>query len=149
MGGATFLTSFPVRMVFDVGRHRYSTTGWIRRLTLISLLGSMMLFPMWDYLPCMQQWSTSARQGVASSVLLLSDAIVFPSFYFADSLVQGIIMQRPLPPGHWLDANALTFAFVLLSDGFGNPLGPPLARFRLAAGSQIGYALQQVVLSVI
>merc|ERR1719160_131680 len=77
-------------------------------------------------------------------VLLTADTVLFPSFFLSDGLMQGIMQQHVFPHGWFLSTNNVTMLQVLLLDGIGRFLGPPLGRWHVVHGGQQEYASQQL-----
>lgn len=77
-------------------------------------------------------------------MLLLADAIIFPTAFLAESVSYTIMMQNVFPDGSMLDVNNLSLACNFLGGVFGRFGGPWFARFVLEsqpAKGQDRYAL--------
>lgn len=142
--GVSFLAIIP-------GRHLCTKLGWsaesvIRSLLGVALCGIVFLFP----LPWVAAGSHTPHTALLSGgVLLLGDTLVSCGFFLSDGLAQGILMQHLLPRSvSFLNVNTVNLASVILMDGFGRSIGPPLARLQLSHGGQSAYALQQLIIAL-
>merc|ERR1719375_1633822 len=79
-------------------------------------------------------------------LVLLADAILFPSLYISDGLVMGIMQQHLLPRGSFWDANYTGLWYGVFAIGIGRSVGPPAARWLITQGGQNEYAVLQVVI---
>lgn len=137
--GITFLCSVPLKIVHEVLDKRLSSTQWIRLMSYAALLGSPLLFH------SIGTWLSLSRDG-CSMILLVADAVIFPTLYLSDGLSIGVMQQNLLPEGSLLDTNH-TSLFRLIFTAFGRFLGPYAARWHVDNGDQNQYAMQQLVSS--
>jgi len=109
-------------------------------MTFLSIMGTFLLFSF----AC-----PGGRHG--GWVLLLGDAILFPTLFLGDGLSSGLLMmsQHLCPAGSWLDANHIMLYRGLMVAGMGRTLGPPSARMQIDNGGQNSYAFQQFALAVV
>lgn len=142
--GVSFLAIIPVR-------HLCTKLGWsaesvIRSLLGVALCGIIFLFP----LPWLAAGSHTSHPALLSGgVLLLGDTLVSGGFFLSDGLAQGILMQHLLPRSvSFLNVNTVNLASVILMDGFGRSIGPPLARLQVSHGGQSRYAFQQLIIAL-
>merc|ERR1712217_385070 len=137
--GQAFLTCIPIRMLYTTCKSSLPTKRWLELLLMGSLLGSMLLF----------RWIRRGNELLAATTLLIGDALLFPCIFLSDGLVQGLIVQHPLPRQiSWLDLNGVNLLNTLCLDGFARVVGPPLSRFHVAHHGQNMYAAQQLFLTV-
>jgi len=148
--GLAFLTCIPWRLAYLRLSHRLPLAQWILVLLGASVLGSVLLFrpPMPTF--ASRGLSRDARMGVLAGALLVGDGLLFPCFFLSDSLVQGVILQHPLPAkASWLNLNGINLFNSLFLDGFARVLGPALSRFHVSAHGQNTYAGQQLALTLV
>lgn len=146
--GAAFIAVVPLRYAYDRFKSRLTTVQWIKRMLILSVIGSLLLFHVCGVL----QRTRYAHLYIpaASATLLLADALLFGSFYLSDSLSQGIILQHLLPKElSVFNVNAIILMITGLQDGTGRFLGPPLARHLIDTGGQNVYAMQQVTVLLV
>jgi len=140
--GASFLTVIPLKEYYNKCHANSKTSDWIRGLMLCSLCGSIALF---------SYGLNNSR--LEAGMLLLGDALLFPSFFMSDGLVQGLITQNLLPADiSILNLSSIIVFNTLSLDGLARFVGPPVARLYVVRTGQNGYAFQQfciVAVSVI
>lgn len=141
--GMAFLTCIPIRILYKSYRTQFTTKRWIQLLLMGSTLGAVLLFR------C-PQWIHRGNETISAIVLLLGDALLFPCIFLSDGLVQGLIVQHPLPREiSRLDLNGVNLLNTLCLDGFARVVGPPLSRFHVAHHGQNIYAAQQLFLTLL
>merc|ERR1712061_873910 len=141
-------TCIPIRMVYKAYQQSFTTKRWLEILLGGSLLGSVLLFryPMLMH----NALDSRSREAIAAGVLLVGDALLFPCLFLSDGLVQGLILQHPLPREvSMLNLNGVNLLNSLCLDGFARVVGPPLSRFHVAHHGQNMYAAQQLALTLI
>jgi len=146
--GVAFLSVIPARMTVTHFCDRLSSTQWISRMVLVSLVGACGTL---HYLAFARDMLGQHLHAQLSSIALLAgDAILFSSFFLSDALSQGLIMQHLLPRD--LSVLNATFANLILTglqDGVGRSVGPPLARFLVGVGGQNLYAALQIACALL
>jgi hypothetical protein len=143
--GSAFVAVVPLRFMYTKYRTEVSTAQWIKRLLLMSLVGSLCLFHVCGLLrgTSLDAWYVPA----ASALLLVADAFLFSSFYLNDSITQGLLLQYLLPQEvSVFNVNNINLVITLLQDGSGRFIGPPLSRYLIFSGGQNLYAGLQVAL---
>jgi len=133
--GATLLTAEPWRRIFGVCQAALSTKYWLRTLTLVSFLGSILLFP-------------AAIHGVGNGsegTLIAADLVLFPALMLLTGIVKGVMVQVAVP-GTWISPSNAILAHIIAVDMIGRTMGPPLARAALQYGGQQAYAAHQAAL---
>jgi len=128
----TFLAIVPLRWGHGKLKDRLSVATCIRSLAAFSIVGSILMSMAPHY-----AWR-----------LILADIILFPSFYWGDALVMGLMAQHLSPTGSLLDANNAP-GLQLLTVSCGRFLGPISARALIAQGGQSTYAVMQVMAGVL
>jgi hypothetical protein len=127
--GGTFLFCLPMKCMIDLTRKHMSVFQWIRLLSCISIVGSIILFR--------RMWYG----------LVIADVLLFPSLYLSDGMVRGVMQQNALPSGTCLDQTGTTF-WAMVVNSLGRFMGPWFARWLLQRVQQTGYAILQVLLAV-
>jgi len=142
--GVCFLACVPVKAFYERSKSWLKVTQWIRLMSILAIAGSLLLFS-----PACHLLGPGGKHcGV---ILLLGDAVLFPTLFLGDSLNSGLMMmsQHLLSAGSWFDANHIILYRGLAVAGCGRTFGPPLARSQIAAGGQNSYASQQLVLAAV
>jgi len=134
--GMCFLFCVPVKLLYNSYEKQLSILNWIRILGSGSVVGGLLLY----------SWSEAAAMAY---VLLLGDALLFPTLFLSDGLSAGLMMmsQHLLPKGSLFDVNTVVF-FRSIALSTGRSLGPPLARMVVDSHGQNGYANQQMMAAV-
>jgi len=140
--GACFLVCIPVKALHGGLKNSLTLIQWIRAMSIMAIVGSFMLFT-----------PASRFLGIKDGglAIMLGDAVLFPTLFLGDALNSGLMMMAPhlFPQGSRLDANHFMLYRIISVAALGRNLGPPLARFQVAAGGQDSYAAQQLALAVI
>jgi len=143
-----FLAIIPLKMAYNAFETKLSFATWVWLLLGASLVGSMLFFPppIWLLqLLGLEGWYSTH----AYVLLLLGDAIIFPSFFLTDGLCQGFALQNLPPDGQSIvDVNSVTLLSII-AIGIGRFIGPPLARYQVGHGGQSMYARQQFIAIVV
>jgi len=145
--GLAFLSCIPLRILHLRYRPLLSPINWILTMLFISVVGSLLLFrgPHWAFLRLAEE----EREIAQAAILLLGDGLLFPSFFLSDGMVQGLILQHPLPPeASVLSLNGLNLFNTLSLDGFARLMGPSISRFYVSEHGQNAYATQQLLLTL-
>jgi len=131
---ATFSSSFILKTAYSHCKEALTIKSWLRSWMLASLIGAIMLHPVFSSSP---------------PILLVSCAVIFPTLYMSGGLLSGIMQNHCLPLGSILDMNTV----ILISDVSGNIigrfLGPPAARWALSRGGLQAYWLQQMAVGIL
>jgi len=127
----TFLMTVPLRL----GSKYFTPQSmhWKRVVCLsfhlILLLGGLFVFlsSVFDSMP----------------LLLLSDALIFPSIVMITGMMVGQMDMFRFPDTSWFNVNTRTLISGLLTNSFARSLGPIAATSIFQRSGQLGYALQQ------
>lgn len=138
--GLCFLFCIPVKALYGNLKNELKITQWIRLMTCLSMIGTIPLF------------SFACPGGpYCGWMILLGDAILFPTLFLGDGLSSGLLMmsQHLCPVGSWLDANHIMLYRGLMVAGMGRTWGPPAARMQIDHSGQNSYASQQLALAAV
>jgi hypothetical protein len=115
--GITYLMCIPLKAVHAYVGRRGLLTEWemFRALMALTFLGAF----------CFQEFL--CKYAPCPFIILVGDALVFPCFYFASGLIDGILMRQVSNEGFFRQETVILMK-VLMVDGIGRTFGPPLAR---------------------
>eukprot|EP00421_Protoceratium_reticulatum_P052566 CAMPEP_0168507002 /NCGR_PEP_ID=MMETSP0228-20121227/77659_1 /TAXON_ID=133427 /ORGANISM="Protoceratium reticulatum, Strain CCCM 535 (=CCMP 1889)" /LENGTH=478 /DNA_ID=CAMNT_0008524101 /DNA_START=71 /DNA_END=1507 /DNA_ORIENTATION=- len=134
--GLIFLCCVPLKATHSQLQHSLSVTGWIRLLSMVATLGTLLLFTE----------SYKIAHLAPAAVLVAAGVIVFPTFYLSDALSTGLMHQHVLGEGSLFDGNHAQLWYNL-SQGLGRFLGPWLARLTLQVAGQDWFAAKQLAVT--
>jgi len=127
------LLAIPVSLIYKMHKDRMSLAAWIRMLCTICLLGNFLVLASHDY---------------GGWVLLLADALAFPTIFVADALGVGIMQKNLLPAGSlFADANSSQMWRICLTNS-GRFFGPWFARWFIQHGGTTPYAFSQIMITL-
>jgi len=127
---ATFLCCWPLQVCIESTRHSISVIQWIRTLCIVSIIGSLLLFPH------------------TSHGLVFAGVLLFPSMALSDGMIKGLMQQYALPTGSYLDQTGAALWHMLLFRS-GRFLGPWVVRSLLQNVNQEAYAVVQMFLATL
>eukprot|EP00927_Polykrikos_kofoidii_P013395 TRINITY_DN15837_c0_g1_i2.p1 TRINITY_DN15837_c0_g1~~TRINITY_DN15837_c0_g1_i2.p1 ORF type:complete len:623 (-),score=79.30 TRINITY_DN15837_c0_g1_i2:54-1922(-) len=131
----SFMACVPLHYVYLLVKEQLPVEAWIRFSNSTSFVGSLLLFPVFGA----HLWIKP------STVLVIADNLLFPTFMLASGLVEGIMTAVALPPGFLFSLDNVLLMGCIWVDSIGRFAGPPVARANISIAGQEGYAFQQMV----
>jgi len=130
---SVMLICIPVTLIFKMHKDRLSLAAWIRVMSAICLLGNFLL---------------PLSNACGGWILLLADALSFPSIYLAEVIAVGIMQKNLTPAGSlFADSNTSMLWRMCLTNGVGRFFGPWFPRWFIQHGGFAAYACSQTVVT--
>lgn len=142
--GATFMACIPFKMLYDRLRAKEVSFCTIHRSFMFLAIAAACL---WFTHSCLGIFGAGRAGLQCWQLLLVGDALFFPTLFLCSGITRGLLMNEVRPAGFFTRENVILLD--LIFNTLGRSLGPPLARCLMTWGSRNTYALSQVTAIVL